>query len=55
MWQPKMNPNMLEEELSGGFNKYALLAIYQNDHLREAIHNHKKIVIPCLVEGSPDM
>ena len=43
-----MNPNMLEEELSSGFDKDTLLVSYQNGNFREVIYEHKYTVITML-------
>ena len=48
MWEPKMNPYMLREELGLGLNRDILLASYQNGHFREPINNHKNTVIAML-------
>jgi hypothetical protein len=48
LMDPKINPNMCEEELGNGLICDALLAGCQNFHLRESINNHEYIVIPML-------
>jgi hypothetical protein len=47
-WNPKMNPSMCKEELGGGLSYDALLAGYQNFHLRESINDHEDTSIPML-------
>jgi hypothetical protein len=48
MWEPKMNPNTLKEELNSGLDYDALLLGCQNCHLRELINDHEDIVITML-------
>jgi hypothetical protein len=47
--EPKMNPNLLEEELSNGLYCDTLLGGCQKDHITKLIiNNHKYIVISML-------
>lgn len=46
-----MNPNMIKEYLSSGFNYDIILAWCQNGYFRELFDNHNYIIITIIDEG----
>ena len=48
MWDPKVYPHSLKEELSSGFFYDTLLAVCHDGHLRESVDDHENTIIYML-------
>lgn len=55
IWKPKVNQNMLEEELMSGFCCDNILTRCQKSILRKQSTTLKTNILPCLFEGKHDI